>query len=140
MSKEKKEGNPVKEVAIFGIGFGLILGMGAYGILVGLKNTPDIWGMKRNIALGIPLVIISAIHLFSGISLIVTKAKWGVICSIISAFITSALYLGFEISTMGFFRGKLISLIIYSLPILLIIRGRKAFSYIDKTKDKTKSQ
>ena len=111
MKKKKKEKNPIREVSVFGIGFGLLMGYVAYSAFTGIKDAPDLWGMKRSIAIGSPAAIISVAFLFSGISLIVTKAKWAVISSILSAFIAAGLYFLFEVSTMGLLQGKLISLI-----------------------------
>jgi hypothetical protein len=126
----KTQRSPVTEVAVFGVGMGLIVGAGALLALTSLKSSPDLWGTRRGIAIGVPLAIISACHFFSGVALITTKAKWAVACSIITAFITTGFYFIFEISTIGFFQAKLVSVVAYGLPVLLIIRGRKALTYI----------
>jgi hypothetical protein len=75
MTKDK---NPVEEIAIFGVGFGIIIGIGAFFALTKLGNSPELWGLKRNVALGVPLAIISISHLFSGISIFLTKTKWAI--------------------------------------------------------------
>lgn len=128
MAKEK---NPVNEVAIFCIGFGVLIGIGAFFTLTKLGNSPELWGLQRCIALGVPLAIISVCHLCSGIILIITKSKWAIIAAILSAFLMAVFYFMFEINTIGFLKAKLISVLAYALPILLIIRGKVAISYIN---------
>ncbi len=128
MAKEK---NPVNEVAIFCIGFGALIGIGAFFTLIKLGNYAELWGMRRCIALGAPLAVISACHLFAGIMLILTKSKWAIVLAILSAFLMAAFYFMFEISTIGFLKAKLMSVLAYALPILLIIRGKAAISHIN---------
>jgi len=135
----KKNNNPVKEITVFMIGIGVLLGVGAYFTLNGFRAAPDLWGFKRNVAIGVPLAVISFTFLFSGVSLQVTKAKWAVICSILSSFIATAFYFLFEISTIGFLRANLVSIIAYALPVLLIIRGKKAMSCIDEIDNSSKA-
>jgi hypothetical protein len=143
--------NPVSEIAVFGIAFGLILGAGAYFTLTGLEGAPDLWEMKRSMLLGAPLAVIAVLHVLSGVALLSTKAKWAVVCAIVSAFVTADFYFLLEVSTTGFFSGldiptliigttvassaaasfvaKLTSLVVYALPLLLIVHGRKVLSY-----------
>lgn len=130
MAKEK---NPIREVAVFATGIGVIAAVAAYFALTRMDTAPNLCGMKRGTAIGVPLAIIAAFHVFSGIALLTTKAKWAVVCSIISAFITAGFYFLFEITTIGFFQARLVSLLAYALPVLLIVRGRQAFSYIDQS-------
>lgn len=55
MKKKPKPQDLIKEIAIFSIGVGIILGAVAYLTLTNLKNAPDFCGIQRNLALGIPL-------------------------------------------------------------------------------------
>ena len=127
----KKEKNPVREVFVFGIGFGILAGIAAYFILMGLKNAPNLWGFKRNIAIGIPLLIISIAFLFSGITLLAKRTTWAVICCMLSTLLATGFYFIFEISTIGFFQARLVSLIAYALPFIMLSRSKAAISYIN---------
>ena len=69
--------NPLKEVTVFSIVFGLLAGFGACAALTGLKNSPDLWGVRRSTAIGIPLLVIALLFLFSGTALLLTKKKKG---------------------------------------------------------------
>jgi hypothetical protein len=131
----KKVKNPVNEMAIFSIGFGIIIGIGAFFALTKLGNSPELWGFERNIALGVPSVLIAVAHVFSGTMLLLTKSKWAVVATIFSAFIMAGFYFVFEVSTIGFLKARLVSVLAYALPIFLIVRGKVAMSQIDSSRN-----
>ena len=134
----KKEKNPINEIAIFSIGFGVIIGIGAFFAITKLGTSPELWGFERNIAIGVPSVVIAVAHIFSGTMLLLTKSKWAIVAAIFSAFIMAGFYFIFETSTIGFLKAKLMSVLAYALPIFLIIRGKVAMSQIDSSRNSPK--
>jgi len=122
MAREK---NPVKEIAIFAIGIGLLTGVGGTFILSskGMSNAPELLGIKRNLAIGLPLIIIAITHLFSGISVLVKRKKWTIHCCRASTVLLAILYFIFEVSTVGFFSTVVFAILIYGAPIAVYLKS-----------------
>lgn len=127
MAKEK---NPVNEIAIFSVGFGVLIGIGAFFALTKLGRSPELWGFRRCIAIGVPLAIISGSHLFSGVMIFLTRSRWAIAAAILSGFTMAGFYFAFEVSTIGFLKARLMSVLVYALPVLLIVRSTVAISHM----------
>lgn len=126
MKKQKKPKDPVKEIAIFAIGIGILLGIAAYFTLTGLKRAPDLCGIKRSMAIGIPLAVIAISNAVSGILLLKSRSSWAIALCILSAVLLGGSFFIFELLTVGILGCKLISVIIYAIPLILVLRGSKA--------------
>lgn len=131
MAKKK---NPIKDLAIFGIGMGILFGVGAFYALTGLKNAPDLNGMDRYLIIGLPLLFMSISHLLSGIAIIKTKSNWSILCTAISSWVATTFYFLFEINTIGFFNAKFVSLIAYAMPVIVFISMNKALIQFEQIK------
>ena len=127
---EKKKMNIVTEVSVFAIVFGGIMALLAYFALTGMKNAPDLVGVKRNIALGTPLATLAVIFFLSGILLITTRAKAAAVFVLLGGLMFGALYFIFEVSTIGFFGANLMSIVAYGIPVTIIVRAWNAMQYL----------
>jgi hypothetical protein len=119
----------VKEVAIFAIGMGLIVGFGAYYTLTGLeRSAPPLWGLARYLAIGIPLTTLSLCNVVAGIILIAKRTSGAVTFCVFSGFAIAAFYFVFMFSAAGGPGVNLITGIMVFLPILLFSRGQGALA------------
>ncbi len=129
--------SPVTEIAVFAICFGLLMLVAAYLFLTMRGRLPDLWGFKRQYALGVPVLFLGVGFLASGASLLATKGERHVVICMILGILTTLLYSAWMISALGTIPVTLVSLVVYALPVLLIVRGRKAMIYIIKTRADT---
>jgi len=111
-------------------GFGALIGIGAFFAPTRLGSSPEFWGFRRCIAIGVPLAIVSGRHLFSGVMIILTRSRWAIAAAILSAFTMAVFYFAFEISMIGLLKARLMSVLVYALPILLIVRSTVAISHV----------
>ena len=70
-----------KEVGIFLLFLGLILAAVGYWSYNALKGNPhDLFGFRRNVALGLPMLLLGALHLLAGVLLLATSKKlWAIV-------------------------------------------------------------
>lgn len=133
-----KETNPQKEYAIFGPGFGvLVLLAGIAGIVTIDANAPPIMDIPRNLALGLPLAILGLLFIASGVLIFMNKVA-GVHLMIVTAvlLLTADLYL--EIGTFGtVFAFKLMSIVIYAIPLMIIYRSGKVIDFMNRPENAT---
>lgn len=120
----------VTEFAAFAVGIGLLLAALAYYTLTGLKRAPDLYGVKRGLALGVPFGVLAALNLGAGIALYATRRPWAVVACMAAGIAVSVVYLVFELAVMGFLEGRLISVAMYAVPFLMASRGPKALEEI----------
>lgn len=117
----------VKEVAVFSIGMGLMLAAAAYFAFTGLESgAPPLWGMPRNMAIGIPVALLAAANLGSGIMLIATRNSTAVTLSVFSGCAISVFYFIFMMSATGTVGINLLTFIMVALPLLMLSRGKSA--------------
>lgn len=125
---------PINEMAAFGIGFGVILAILAYFALTGIeKSAPDLFGVQRNLGFGIPLLVLSAGFLVSGIWLKVAKSKAAVVMMVATGGLLLLGDLAIEVGLFGtLFAFRLVSIIIYALPIILAFKAGGVFKRIEE--------
>ena len=117
----------VKEVAVFSIGMGVLLAAAAYFAFTGLDaSAPPLWGMQRNLAIGLPVALLAVANIGSGIMLIVQRNSGAVTLSVFSGCAISLFYFYFMMSTTGTVGINLITFIMLALPLLLLSRGKMA--------------
>jgi hypothetical protein len=126
----KKEKNPIKELSVFGIGFGIMLAIMAYINFTTNDSPYNLWGMKRSFAIGLPLTILSIFHFSSGLYLLLSKLKIAALLCVYSSIFSGMAYFLFEISTIGFFSATFVSFLVYSIPILHFIKIGKVLEAI----------
>jgi hypothetical protein len=122
----------VKEFGIFCIGMGVLLGAAAYFTLTGLNSgAPPLWGMQRNLAIGLPLGALALANAGSGIGLLTTRNKTMVTLSIVSGLAISIFYFFFMVSATGTVGINLLSALFLFLPLILLSRGSAATRELD---------
>jgi hypothetical protein len=125
--EDKPPRSIVKELGIFGIGMGLLLGAGAYFTLTELsQGAPPLWGMQRNLAIGLPLCVLAVANLGSGIGLLVSRTKIMVTLSVMAGLAISVFYFFFMVSATGTVGINLLTVIFLVLPLMLLSRGTAA--------------
>lgn len=125
--QEKKERSLITEVGVFGTGMGIMLGVAAYFLLTGLKGAQPVGGISRAVFFGVPVALLAVANLATGIMTLKTRSSGAIGGAIASGIAVAATYLVFEILFLGYpFAGRLLSLVIYLVPVMLVIRGFKA--------------
>ena len=109
-----------KEIAIFLGVTGFLLGVAAYATFTMLagKGLP-LWGMARNLAIGMPLAILSAWHFIAAVGLATSGKNAFAIFGAISGTCFTLFYFFFMISATGKFPINLISGAIIAIPLVL---------------------
>jgi hypothetical protein len=125
-----KKKSIVTEFAAFAVGIGVLLAVLAYYTLGGLRRAPDLYGIRRHLAIGVPLAILAALNLSAGVALFATRRPWAVIFCMTAGILLSATYFIFEVTVIGFLQGKFLSAAIYAVAVLMVARGPKAIDEI----------
>ena len=130
-SSPRKVRDPRNEIVIFSIGLGLLLGYLGYSTIHNLSSSaPELLGMPRKLALGIPIIACAFLHSVAGLFLLITRSAPAVVTCVIASFLTAGFYLVFELCLIGLFQGKLISFVVYAIPCVTLMRGIKALDFI----------
>ncbi|HOX05523.1 MAG TPA: hypothetical protein PK280_03895 [Planctomycetota bacterium] len=119
----------ITEVGVFAVFMGVFLGIGSYLTLTGLQSAPPVAGVARSIVFGVPMALMAAVNLACGIFVLVARSKAAIVSCIVAGGAVAVFYLAFEILFMGYpFAGRLISVVAYAIPVMLVIRGFKAMA------------
>ncbi len=118
-----------KELSTFFIALGLLLLIPTYFTLTGLKNNPPpLWETPRHLAIGVPLAILSFLHLASGTLLLTSRNRYfGIIGALASTLIT-VFFFAFMFSATGAIPINLISIVVSAIPIVVWSRAYKFLS------------
>ncbi|MHC4251585.1 MAG: hypothetical protein ACYS9X_20895 [Planctomycetota bacterium] len=125
-----KKKSVVTEFATFAVGIGMLLAVAAYYTLTGIRRAPDLYGIRRSLAIGVPLAVLAGLNLGAGIALFATRKRWAVIFCMTAGILLSATYFFFEVTVIGFLKGKFVSAAIYAVAVLMLARGPKAIEEI----------
>ncbi len=118
-----------KELCIFFIGLGVLLAIPAYFALSGISgNPPPLWGLPRHLAIGVPVAILSALHLFSGTLLAVLDRRLFGVAGAISSTLITIFYAVFMYAATGDIPTNLISIVIAAIPFVVWSRVSKFLS------------
>jgi hypothetical protein len=126
-----KPPNPIRDFTTFGIGLGLLIGVGGY-LAVSMDSTaPPIAGMQRGLVFGVPLLLLSALMVTAGI-LVMRRMAIGVTLLVVAGFLLLAGDLAVEIGIMGtIFAFRLFSLLVYIIPFTLLVKSSAARAAIE---------
>jgi len=121
-----KQPNPIRDFTTFGIGLGLLIGVGGY-LAVSMDNTaPPIAGFQRGLVFGVPLLLISVLMITAGI-MVMRRMAIGVTLLVVAGFLLLAGDLAVEIGIMGsIFAFRLFSLLVYIVPFTLLVKSSAA--------------
>ena len=109
-----------KEIIVFLIFLGVLLGGAGYFAFTGLRDNPhQLWGLDRHIAIGLPLLIIAVLHIVSGVCLGITSKKIFAILGALAGTILALFYFAFMISATGEPPINLVSAVVVAIPLML---------------------
>lgn len=115
-----------REIAIFFIVLGLLLGALAYFALTGISHhTPPLWGHPRPQAIGVPLAVLAALHLLPGILMLIFPSRLLCMAGAVASTLIVVFYVAFMYSATGTFPISLISLVILAIPVVVWSRVAK---------------
>ena len=118
-----------KELCVFFIFLGVLLAIPAYLALRGISgNPPPLWGIPRHLAIGVPIAILSALHLVSGILLAIFGSRFFGIAGGIASTLVTAFFFVFMFSATGAIPINLISIVVVAIPIVVWSRVGKFLS------------
>ena len=124
--------DPVKEYIIFGIMFGVVLGVLAFLALRIPASAPPLLGMPRNVAIAVPAALIALGFLAGGIALAKTRSPAAVRALIVCGVVLAISEIAFGLLALGkLLAFKLVSIVIYLVPILLISRSGPVFRALE---------
>lgn len=107
-----------KEIGVFLLFLGVILtavGFWSYGALK--ENPHDLFGLPRNVVLGIPTLGLGVLHLLSGVLLLLTSKKIWAIIGATASTLMALFYLTFFVAATGKLPLNLVSALIVFIPI-----------------------
>jgi hypothetical protein len=124
----KKQANPRNEYVVFGVFFGILTLIGSIFCFQISSDAPRVMGLPRGMAFGLPLIVIATLFITSGV-LVAKNNIAGVKLMIAAALLFLVADLSVEIGILGkIFAFKLLSLAIYAIPILVIMRSGKVIA------------
>lgn len=114
-----------KEVGSFLLFLGVILTVVGYWSYNALKGNPhDLFGFSRNVALGVPVLLIGILHLLAGILLFATSQKMWAIIGAVASTLMALFYFTFFVAATGKLPLNLVSALIVIIPIGVWVRTR----------------
>ena len=114
------------ELSVFFIVLGLLLAVLAYFSLSGISDTlPPLWGFPRHLAIGVPIAILSGLHLASGAFLVILRSRFFCVTGAIASTFITVFYCIFMFSATGTIPINLMSIVIALIPILVWSRVKK---------------
>lgn len=123
--KKNKDSYPqlIKEITVFLIFLGVLIGAAGYYAYTGLQGNPhDLWGYRRYLAIGVPTLVIDLLHFVAGIGLAATGGKSYAIFGGVASTALAVFYYVFMISATGEAPINLVSLVVISIPVLVWAR------------------
>lgn len=109
-----------KEITVFLIFMGVLIGIGGYFSFTGLRGNPHpLWGFERHIALGVPMLVLALALIASGVCFAKTSRK---IFAIAGALATTLFVLGYfalMISVTGAVPINLISVVLVAVVVVV---------------------
>ena len=115
-----------KEISIFFIVLGFLLGIGAYYTLTGISgHPPPLWGYPRHLAIGVPLAALAALHFLPGVLLLIIPSRLLCIAGGVASTLLAVFYVAFIYSATGKFPINLASLLILAIPLVVWSRAAK---------------
>jgi|SRR5688572_13961668 len=114
-----------KEIGGFLLFLGVILtavGYWSYSALI--LGNPHLFGFSRNIALGVPMLLLGILHLLAGVLLVVTSKKIWAIVGAIASTLMALFYFTFFVVATGKLPLNLITALIVIVPIGVWARTR----------------
>ena len=118
-----------KELYGFLIGLGVLLAIAAYIAFSVLNDVPrPLWGVARHLAIGVPLAILAALHLISGVLLATLRNRVFCVIGAISATLLAIFYFVFMFSATGTLPINFLAIVVLAIPILVWARSKKFLS------------
>jgi hypothetical protein len=115
-----------KELCIFFIALGVLLAISAYFVLSGISGNPvPLWGFPRHLAIGVPIAILSVLHLLSGVLLAMLGSPLFSILGGISSTLITVFFFAFMFSATGTIPINLISIVVATIPLVVWSRVGK---------------
>lgn len=130
MAKERASKTPtltpiVKEVGIFGIGFGLMVfafgAIGTFGDMKGLKEVPSLFVI---LAIFMMFFLPGIMNIAGGILTLTKRSKTGILLCMAGSIMFSVLFLGTLV--LGGLRFNCVTVLLIAIPILVCLRSAKA--------------
>lgn len=119
----------LKELCIFFIFLGLLLAVPAYFALTGISgNPPPLLGVPRYLVIGVPLAILSLLHLASGVLLAIFRSRLFGITGAIASTLITVFFFAFMFLATGAIPINLMSIVVFAIPIVVWSRARKFLS------------
>lgn len=119
------------EVGVFAVFMALVLAVPAYQTLTGLQRAPALLGLPRSAVIGVPLALIAASFALSGLALLVSRSQVAVIACMATAAGLGVAFVVFGLITVPGMLTTPIAFAVYAIPVLVVIRGRKAIAELD---------
>ena len=107
-----------RELSIFFVGLGVLLGFAAYYLLRPVGASP-LWGLPRHLAIGVPIAILAALHVAAGVALAVSGSPAFGIGGAAASTLVTVFYFAWMISALGTVPISLISGVAVGIPILV---------------------
>ncbi len=107
-----------RELSIFFVGLGVLLGIAAYYLLRPV-GAPPLWGLPRHLAIGVPIAVLAVLHVAAGIGLAVSGSPAAGIGGAVASTLVTVFYFAWMISALGTVPISLISGVAVGIPILV---------------------
>ena len=115
-----------REISIFFIVLGVLLGIAAYYALTGITgHPPPLWGYPRHLAIGVPVAVLAVLHFLPGVLLAIFPSRLLCIFGGIASTLITVFYVAFMYSATGNFPINLASLVIIAIPVVVWSRVAK---------------
>lgn len=123
----------VTELGIFGIGMGLMLGGAAYLTFTQLSpGAPELWGMQRHLAIGLPVSALAVGNLASGVMLLITRKRGFIGACTLAGCAITVFYFFFMVSATGSVGINVLTIVMLVLPLVMLSRASAASKELEE--------